>query len=479
MRNCTNCSKELAKTTKGELCLICYRNRNNTSCTLNPSELQNVSNDLNIAVTQNHDGMPNDESKHENPEMIQKFNEDRNNGLINDDEKSIFDIIKGHMLRESQWNNETMQILKDEIIYLKSEIKHKNIMIENLINSNHCLISNNTLENTCYNKEDVVSIVNGNNTNDLNHHKVIISDDDSINNDEVGYKKIEADDVLFNDKNNEGITNNKKRVVNSRKVVTNNSSINKFVHRNSFNGLFVSDKSEYENTDEVDNRSMSENTRPFTQPNYGQLKQRNRPHIVTQKYPENNFVRKPIRPGVNQYNQAVKDGKTTIVFSTSMTKGIKVREFNGDYKTGTARFRRFPGAKVKQMQHYVLPTLLEDMPEVVLLQCGANDLPTTKINPTPVEIIAKEIIETGKLCENHGAKHILISSVITRKQSYMDRRKNEINDLLQEMCYDLGYIYINNDNINHEHLFYDGVHLTNEGSAILGHNYLHALNNLY
>ena len=28
MRNCIKCNQELAKTTKGELCGICYRNRN-------------------------------------------------------------------------------------------------------------------------------------------------------------------------------------------------------------------------------------------------------------------------------------------------------------------------------------------------------------------------------------------------------------------------------------------------------------------
>ena len=187
----------------------------------------------------------------------------------------------------------------------------------------------------------------------------------------------------------------------------------------------------------------------------------------------------PVKPGNNQYNEAVKDGKTTVIFSTSITKGITVRDFNNEYKIGTARFRRFPGAKTKQIKHYILPTLVDECPQVVLLQCGGNDLPTTKANPKPVEDIANEIMDTAKTCENHGVETILISSVITRKQGYMDRRRREINTLLKDMCVELGYFFINNDNIDHQHLCRDGVHLTNEGSDILGLNYLHSLNNIY
>ena len=204
-----------------------------------------------------------------------------------------------------------------------------------------------------------------------------------------------------------------------------------------------------------------------------------RPHIITQAYPENNFVHKPVKPGFNNYNQAVKEGKTTVIFSTSITKGINVRDFNKNYQFGTGRFRRFHGAKAKYIKHYVIPTLIDEHPQVVLLQSGGNDLPTTKINPLPVENIANDILDTAKLCENYGAQQILISGIITRKQGYMDRRRDELNNLLKDMCYENGYTFIDNDNITRDHLCYDEVHLNNEGSYILYNNYLHSLNNLF
>ena len=60
----------------------------------------------------------------------------------------------------------------------------------------------------------------------------------------------------------------------------------------------------------------------------------------------------------------------------------------------------------------------------------------------------------------------------------MERRRTELNRLLKEMCYDLGFIFIDNDNIMLEHL-YDGVHLNHDGSDILAINFLHALNNVF
>ena len=91
----------------------------------------------------------------------------------------------------------------------------------------------------------------------------------------------------------------------------------------------------------------------------------------------------------------------------------------------------------------------------------------------------KLCIETSKTCEHYGADQVLICGIITRKRGYMERRRIELNNLLKDMCYDSGYIYIDNDNIGHDHLYEDGVHLNHEGSNILAGNLLHSLHNLF
>ena len=64
-------------------------------------------------------------------------------------------------------------------------------------------------------------------------------------------------------------------------------------------------------------------------------------------------------------------------------------------------------------------------------------------------------------------KKVLISSVMTRKSFYMDKRRLELNQFLQGMCNSCGFHFIDNDNIFHEHLVNDGVRLNDDGSILL------------
>ena len=186
---------------------------------------------------------------------------------------------------------------------------------------------------------------------------------------------------------------------------------------------------------------------------------------------------KPQVPGPRTYNDVVEKGSETLVFSTSITKGIRVREFN-EYVEGnrTVSFRRFHGAKAHHIKEYLHVHLNETRPKSVIIQAGGNDLPTPKYNPISVSDIANEIVESGLLCKKFGVKTIYISSVLTRKPKFMQERCVELNNFLRELCKIHGFIFMENGNITTEHLQYDGVHLSNEGSIILANNYLFYLN---
>ena len=88
---------------------------------------------------------------------------------------------------------------------------------------------------------------------------------------------------------------------------------------------------------------------------------------MVNKYPERDMDVIRIRPGATNYNQAVKDGKKTVVFSTSITEGINVKHFNVNYRKGTAKFVHFHAATASLIKHYVTPTLKTDQPETVII----------------------------------------------------------------------------------------------------------------
>ena len=181
---------------------------------------------------------------------------------------------------------------------------------------------------------------------------------------------------------------------------------------------------------------------------------------------------KPVVPGVRSYSDVTKNGPTTVVFSTSITKGL--RSFD-DTVDGKVHFRRYHGQKARHIKECVWMHLEELAPSAVILQMGGNDLPTPRYNPVPTIEIAKHIIETGVICRNFGVQKVCVGGVTIRKQFYTRQRCRELNVHLAEMCKIHGFVFIDNSDIELEHL-YDGVHLNEEGSNKLYENYLFGLN---
>lgn len=68
----------------------------------------------------------------------------------------------------------------------------------------------------------------------------------------------------------------------------------------------------------------------------------------------------------------------TLVFTTSISKGIHPPRFNRKYEHGFASFARFHGAKAEYMPAYVVPRMSKEKPAVVIIQAGGNDLPDNK-----------------------------------------------------------------------------------------------------
>ena len=82
--------------------------------------------------------------------------------------------------------------------------------------------------------------------------------------------------------------------------------------------------------------------------------------------PENNNpawrIHKPTVPGNTKYSDAVRFGRKRVIIGTSMIKGIQMKEFNSYVKNRHSKLRPFPGATVKQLQHYAIPSLVDETP---------------------------------------------------------------------------------------------------------------------
>ena len=103
-----------------------------------------------------------------------------------------------------------------------------------------------------------------------------------------------------------------------------------------------------------------------------------RPSVVINHFPENQsvFRKKQPVPGENSYSEAVKSKMNTqniTIFSGSIAKGIRVKQFNQFFKTGNSRIHSFPGANSRQLLHY-LDVNLDSTTDTVTLHIDINDL---------------------------------------------------------------------------------------------------------
>ena len=93
-----------------------------------------------------------------------------------------------------------------------------------------------------------------------------------------------------------------------------------------------------------------------------------RPTVVCNNHPENQDV-------INKsYNNEKSTGKNIKIISDSIPRGLRMYEFNHYVTSGKAHLKAFLGATAKRLHDYILPTLYEDNPDVVILHVGYNDL---------------------------------------------------------------------------------------------------------
>ena len=95
----------------------------------------------------------------------------------------------------------------------------------------------------------------------------------------------------------------------------------------------------------------------------------------------------------------------------SHLKRIRRSDFNKELKNGKAIFRSFSGASTKPMDHYILPLLVDDKPDAVIIHVGTNDILTNANH----EEIARNIIKIGLNCKIDGVNDLVIFSVLVKK----------------------------------------------------------------
>ena len=203
------------------------------------------------------------------------------------------------------------------------------------------------------------------------------------------------------------------------------------------------------------------------------------PNRNKQQWEVNNSTNKTVVPGNTSYAKMTKSGKNISVIGDSIIAGIRRKEMN-KHANGNISLKYFKGSTTEDLNKYhIMPTLNKKLTDIMVLHVGANDImPRNGVVKLPCNV-ADSVVDLGKKCNENGVNTVLISSVIKQRKGIRTQaRINEINDLLKTKCSEMGFIFVDNSNVNMKHLSDDGLHLNYSGTCQLANNILRKVNML-
>ena len=139
-------------------------------------------------------------------------------------------------------------------------------------------------------------------------------------------------------------------------------------------------------------------------------------------------------------------------------------------------FKCLNGANSKQLDHYVIPVLVDEKPQTVFIDIGSNYITKFNYHGVDVNDLANRILQIWLKCRYYGVEGIAISSVLVRNDNNLNKLIREINISLKHLCKVYGLDLLCNNRIGKDLLWRDGIHLTDEGTSFLAINFLIHLN---
>ena len=119
------------------------------------------------------------------------------------------------------------------------------------------------------------------------------------------------------------------------------------------------------------------------------------------------------------------------------------------------------------MNHHIIPTLLEDKPDIVIVYVGINDV----LNRFDQDQIIKNIQQIYITCKNFNVNQVIISGIVSCKRAD-NSVINYINENLKIESTTKGCQFLDNGNIKLDNLCRNGLHLGESGKKLLLDNYV-------
>ena len=162
-------------------------------------------------------------------------------------------------------------------------------------------------------------------------------------------------------------------------------------------------------------------------------------------------------PELYQATSCIRQPSVSVKLTQYMKKGI----IQGNHKErkifiiGDSHLRRIVSEKkskeircilnilVEQITNsYVIPELVDEKPQTVVIHIGSNDITKFKYHNVDVNDLASRILQTGLKCRYYGVQSISILSVLVRNDNNLNKLIQGVNISLKNLCKVYGFDFI-------------------------------------
>ena len=129
-----------------------------------------------------------------------------------------------------------------------------------------------------------------------------------------------------------------------------------------------------------------------------------RPDIcTTEKQIRNHrdITRKKVVPGNRSYASSTQYGKKVFVVGDSHLKRINRRKFDYSLSNAKSYIKSFPGAKVEELEHYVIPHLQYQKPDATIMHIGGNNINYKDLDAIDVSSTENNVDFLVKIRKSH------------------------------------------------------------------------------
>ena len=156
--------------------------------------------------------------------------------------------------------------------------------------------------------------------------------------------------------------------------------------------------------------------------------------VVTNKNPDNQdvFNSSKLSAGMKLFDP--KKRKKSYIIGDSNQNRIRKDKFKESLANARVYVKSFSTASTNQIDYYVVPVLVDEKPNNVVIHIGSNDIKKFNYSNVDVEELAHRITNIDLKCRSYGVSNIAVSLILRRSSFNINQVIYQVNKILKRLC---------------------------------------------